>query len=359
MKRGMGVLLLGALLAAPSAWSLGPVTFGAEFTFFNPKDMTTNNGWEKVLLIMEQHLIVAQQFDERFSFDRKSKTFRSPNGWWFSVGPDPAVMEVQSMPATVEVWKRYKDDIQDAIFASAANGGFVPAMFQGGGHINLGTNVFEGNDLLLRNFVVDLINHNELFMGVFNYDLRNARPFQLLTPYQQKMVYEVIARFDKGEYGNATGQMRFLKSVHAAMDSKKRVAICLDDVGMHPQSRIEFRGVRPQASVDVWIRQIDLFYHRLQYLEKITEPIPIRWKVPLFAFDETESARHDLNPPLDPQAALQAFYEYVTESGLKWQDHTDYLWPRWITDGEVAKFEDTQWFHEHEARNGCEAALST
>jgi hypothetical protein len=45
-----------------------------------------------------------------------------------------------------------------------------------------------------------------------------------------------------------------------------------------------------------------------------------------------------LNPPVDPQQALQAFHQYVTESGLRWEDHQDYLWPRWISSGEVERF---------------------
>jgi hypothetical protein len=69
--------------------------------------------------------------------------------------------------------------------------------------------------------------------------------------------------------------------------------------------------------------------------------------------------KHLLQPPIDPQWALRTFYEYVTESGLEWKDHTDYLWPKWITDHEVELFESTRWFKDREAKRNCESLLDS
>ena len=46
---------------------------------------------------------------------------------------------------TVNGFKKYQTDIQDAVFVSAANNNYFPALFRGGGHINVSSYFFEKN----------------------------------------------------------------------------------------------------------------------------------------------------------------------------------------------------------------------
>lgn len=382
-------LLANLFCFGGASWALGPVQFGAEFTFTNIQTFD-QTGMDRVVERMRQHLINDQPDGEKFieediegesvppeqSNSLSHGRFTSPHGWWFEWGPDDGVIEAKTIPADVEFYRRIQGDMQDAIFVSAANEGFAPAPWLGGGHINLGTSVFRGNDLLLRNFLVDMINHNELFLGVFNHDTNNAASFCLQTRRVQRSVYKVIANFDRGRFTGEDSQLNFLKAMHQAMDLESGPCFekwksdhyrwpyqgfNLSHVSRENWSRIELRGVRPQLSMDMWVRQIDLIYHRLLFLEKIKQPLEIKWRVPVKKLDFVK-AEHHLNPPVDPQLAMRSFYTYVTESGLRWVDHRDYLWPQWTWSGALAQFESSNWFKSRERSNAdgaCGAVLAT
>jgi|GEM_PF-1566417 len=381
---GMTIAWLSLFLAHASH-ALGTIEFGPEFTLSDVK-YGSSDKFYNVHTRMQKHLVEDQPEGAKFEVVSEGgpHTFTSPNGWWFSwhqEGGDEwhgASMEVRMKQGTVDYFRHFKNDMQDAIFVSAANEDIIPALFRGGGHINISASAFD-SDLLLRNFVVDLINHDELFLGVFGYDTNNALSFQLLPPRAQLAVYEVIQKFEQGiveGVANPDEQGAFLHQLQQAMQ------FAMDDFifrwGLIEQrgkyfafnfskftsnKRMELRAVRPQASMDMWVRQIDLLAHRLAYLDKIKRPIPILWKVPVKPLSfSVAGENHMLNPPIEPQLAMRAFYEYVTESGLKWQDHRDYLWPQWTwnIDGrpsELEKFEKSQWFTRREKVARCQQEL--
>lgn len=352
-------------------------TFGAEFTFGIPPG--DSDAKKKVIDRQNAHLIDGQPEGEKFwhpAVVPDSSLFISPNGWFFSTGTDPGVIEVRTSPHTVEFWRQFKDDMHDAIFVSAANEGYFPQAFMGGGHINVGLSGFGANSLLIRNFVVDLFNHNELFMGVFNYDTNNALPFGLF-PYDTEMqIKKLIHTFDQGKYIGESGVVDFLKELNnlifngddaflkkwnKSSSRCKFSAVNFSNISMGPDSRIEIRGVRPQASMDVWVHQIELLQNRINYLATFHEPIPLKLNTPLERPIIVEFEGHALNPPVDPQKALEAFHLYVLEAGSKWADQRSYLWPKWLQDGEVDRYEASETFHIYEEtyrREACERALA-
>lgn len=370
------------LLVLPlHGWALN-IVFGPEFTFAPENgrvpveaDIDSLERW------MWNHLVKGQKAAARFSKRTLDEgdyvQFQSPNGWSFTLSSDPGVIEIQMLPMSVEMFDRFKADIQDAIFASASNIRFFPSRFTGGGHINMSCQEFKKNPLLFRNFIVDLFNHNELFMGIFGYDTNNAIPWYLKN--RNDAFKEVIARFDSGRYEEDFNQ--FVTDLELAMNTtadrfikywdirppeaqmiepKKRSAkghmVNLENI--ITEDRFEIRAVRPQASMDVWVRQIRLFKERLEFLAKNKTAIPIEPLVRVAAID-FEGRKHHLNPPVRAEDALRAFYVYVTESGLKWQDHRDYLWPDWIENGELERFENSDWFKRRESPlKRCEANLS-
>lgn len=378
----MKCLLIAILLLMPLRLFALDVEFGPEFTFA-PEIGGDPGVEERIVLtkLMWNHLVKNQKAAAKFSkkeIDEDYTQFESPNGWSFTVSNDPGVIEVQMRPMTVEMYEHYKVDIQDAIFASASNLRFFPARFTGGGHINMSCTAFRNNPLLFRNFLVDLYNHNELFLGVFGYDTNNAISWNLKD--NAAAFAQTIQAFDAGDY--TSNFVEFVSDIDMAMNTNmdrfvkiwdkrspdlqireprirgaRTHMINLDNV--ETQNRFEIRAIRPQASVDMWVRQIRLFKKRLEYLEKMKAPIPIAPIVPMAGIDIVNKEHH-LNPPVQAQAALRAFYQYVTEAGEQWQDHRDYLWPDWIENGELDRFEKSDWFQRREplTEKSCEEKLT-
>ena len=345
-------------------------TYGPEFTVTsNYGDVRTGEDLALNKKLIE-HLIENQPEGAKFRQNIKLgypplDRYESPNGWWFAFRTDPGVIEIQMKPMTVKDFKKYQSDMQDAIFVSAANVGLFPWDYQGGGHINIGVGAFDGNPLLLRNFIVDYFNHNELALGVLNYDTLNAASLSIQNSNSIEAVQELLNRFDQNEFGNNySGVRRFLGDLNFfrsrssdffAHHGRGKNTDMSFDAAASGDERIEIRAVRPQKSIDRWVKQIELLDARINYLAKIKTPIPLKFKVNVKPFP-TNPTHEELqyrrfNPPVDPQEALRAFYEYVNESGLKWSDYVSDLWPKWIADGEVKKFEASKWFKRREAKN--------
>jgi hypothetical protein len=312
---------------------------------------------------MREHLIVNQPEGEKFYMGAMGH-FNSPEGWDFELTVDGQAVEVKMHPMTVADYKKFESNIQDAIFVSAANVGAHPALYLGGGHINIGLQELLHDPLHVRNFIVDFINHAELSMGIMNYDTNNALPHALGLPQQWQQLKDVISEFDKTPNPETFDVYLLAHNINSIYSGSGG----LDDEFHHqwgllcrgkytaisffrlysniPEiARIEIRSVRPQTSIDTFNHQISLFRGRLKYLKNIRQPIPLKLEVnlknPIFPTGE-----HRLTPPIDPQEALRAFYRYVTESGELWKDHRSYIWPQWLSDGELEKFENSEWFKE-------------
>lgn len=357
-------VLLILTLAVLQASALEPVLFGPEFTFMPARGLRHKD----IVNILRRHLVRGQPSGAEFTEHTKGYEdrlqFTSPNGWWLALYRDSGGWEFNTNPMTVEQFRQYSADIQDAVFMSAANAGYLPALWQGGGHINIDMTNFKKNPLLFRNFIVDLLNHNELFLGAFSYgavntdshSLGNAQSIRLGIPGRRRLNYADLSGFLKPT-------LAYLDQLHVR--GQLTYTKVLDQLGMldlygsaftfknYDDGRLEIRAVRPQTGLDVFIRQIDLFERRLKYLEKLKRPIPFEPRVAIARVDDEM-----LTPPLNPQAALRSFYIYVRESGLEWKDHRDYLWPQWRTGGDLETFESSPWFLRRESKaKSCASQL--
>lgn len=364
--------------------------FGPEFTFVNwdPYTQTissANSGTAAhsgYLLRARQHLVESQPELEKFNESANAK-FTSPEGWDFTISTDPGVTEVQMAPQTVQFFSEHSSNMQDAIFETAHSANLIASLFQGGGHINIGRNIFEANPLLFRNFLVDFLNHSELSMGILSYDTNNAAPLPLLSDSVQNGIKEAIETFDQNYKEDPSGRLLAYHNLHNSLlrllvysnfrviwPDRNRYIYKHSAISFQGNSpRIEIRSVRPQASFDVWVRQIRLFRNRLLYLSQFKEPIAHELKVKPFSDDILVDAKYVYEPPIDPQLALRAFYEYVTGAGELWQNHRDYLWPAWvyplnkpIEESELYKFENSDWFKQKEKTEdnpaGCKELIS-
>jgi hypothetical protein len=349
----------------------GPL-FGPEFT-------VQGEYGDDLLRHLESHLIDHQPPGEKFSNPlRKDYKFESPDNWWFDVWPDSGGMgiEIHTKPMTVDDFEKVSGDMEDAIFVSTRNLNMWPALFRGGGHINMDLNYFTDKPILFRNFLVDFVNHSELAMGILNYDTNNAVPIPL-SPEIFNQFKQKIALFDQVIQDSSPANFRspalttlLAELIYEGIESidhpfgdqwqwpegspiTKYTSISLyhsygleDDAGSR---RIEIRSVRAQGGMDQWLRQIRLLRDRLRFLHKTYGEtlLPISVKVPI---DFVSPEFNKLVPPVKPQRALQAFFVYVREAGHQWMDHRDYLWPAWIArqpgeaKSELELFEESDWF---------------
>jgi hypothetical protein len=336
--------------------------FGPEFTF-DTED--TNIDYELVLNRMYAHLVLGQPDGEKFERPFPNR-FVSPDGWYFILTTDGSVLEVQMKPMTVDEYKAHAVNIQDAVFVSAANERSFPALYKGGGHINIGLKELEHDPLLVRNFIVDYINHAELAMGIMNYDTHNALPVNLIREEQGEHLNNLIQNYDAipESEKNLLHLYALLSNIRAVIGGGANhnddfcaswgtfcrgkmtsIAFVNAKAGSPESSRLEIRAVRPQKDINTFNHQISLFRSRLKYLKTIRHPIPLKLEVRITNPIQPYSV-HKLTPPIDAQEALRAFYRYVTESGELWKNHRNYIWPQWIWDGELKKFEASRWFKE-------------
>ena len=204
--------------------------------------------------------------------------------------------------------------------------------------------------MLARNFIVDFWNHSELSMGALNYDTNNALPLALYQPETLERIRGILASCDGGAYGDGPEEVaRFLAHINEALiEGNGRINGARR--GKHHDlnfsaNRVEIRSVRPQASVDIWLNQIELIESRiLRHLKPMTAPLPLKFLVPPnFPLKIDEYGPSDeFVPPVRPARAIKAFHRYVTETGLDWRNHRGYIWPGWQEDLKVFECESGQ-----------------
>jgi hypothetical protein len=348
---------------------LGEPKFGPEFTFYSDEVFRAPGiQYFQYVQALLGHLVHNQPAGAKFVHGPDEDIhdqFVSPSGWRLSVSTDPGVIEVHTNPMTVEGFETFQSDMQDGIFVTAANLEMFPALFVGGGHLSIDGEFLLERPLLMRNLLADLlVNHVELFLGIFGYDTNNALPLILVHPGALDKIRKAFKDYD--DRFKANGSESILTLVKAlniiasnySYDAYQRYWIKIKKEAMsgrynkygavnfshiqdgNGQSRLELRGVRPQASMDVWIRQIRLVRNRLRYLSTIDKPIPLirpfNLKVP--NYNKFATTHHALQPPVSAHVALKNFRKFVEESGERIEDHLDYVWPRWHTDGSVQSF---------------------
>ncbi len=309
----------------------------------------------------------------------------SNTGATYWLGVDPAVLEMGTLPMTAAEFHKHSGEIQNVIFDTASDIGLTPQLFTGGGHINIGTYGFRNNRRLLLNFIVDFYNHPELSMGVFGYDTNNAINLRMVDPhlkilrrsvealrqseidkYSYKIFVEILSdgllAHEKDPYHSFWLAQRGISQTF--QPRYNNVALEVRNPTDTPENiRLEFRAVRPQATAKMFARQVELLRARMRYLEQLKANLELEDEpIPLIKARTLEENIYD--PPIDPQLALARFHQYVTESGLNWSDYQDFIWPKWVTDGELERFNQRLKIETHtsqskkkRSRNDCASLL--
>lgn len=346
------------------------ITFGPEFTLATPDGvpMLHSNKTEiknAYLEALDNHLIEKQTEAAKFLFSTPGK-FTSPNGWHFEVDTDPGVLEIKMNPMTLKESERFEDDINDAIFVTASNTGLIPSLFMGGGHLNIGIEQLLKHPMLLRNFLVDLYNNDFLNQGIFGYNLLAALPPSFFSEDDQRNIKKAFDFFDSSAEPDVDAFLSALRRAQYSVrddygnggSRNKHTAISLNNTSKtNGTARIELRAFRPQADYHVWVKQIRLIQNRIKYLSLIDKPIKFNPVIPYMKDNEhPEDIQQTLvNPLIQPEQALRAFYTYLEEMGEDWYEHRYMIWPKWVKDIETGKselenFEKTDWFLQREAQ---------
>ncbi len=245
--------------------------------------------------------------------------------FWFEIGVDPAVLEVTAKPMTLEEVKANESLIQSLVFDSAFEVGLTPHRRLGGGHIHLDIEThFNHNELVFRNFVVDLFNSPELFMGALSHDYLNAPPTEVLERVVSDAIAAALFELDLGVINLEELTDRILdayKKGNRMSDFAKYHAVNLS----HTRT-LEIRGFRPQTSARHYIADLEILDRRIRLLENLTYPLKYTPKDYSNSFSYEVSANlHTYTTHLEPEVILKSFAEYLAEIGLKLSDYAEWL----------------------------------
>lgn len=349
---GLRVLLtLFVLLSACLAQASEPL-FGPEFTFTNDELQAEHEAFQRpdratpipmgpsprlAALRAAVQEIVAQcartrrcalAEDPRPMEHRTSFRFDYADGFYFNVTLDPGVLEVQAKPLTAAGWAQAQERLQADLFDCMERVGLKPHSVAGGGHINIGLRSAFNNDVhLLRNFIVDYMNHPEL-AHVFGEQWANGPHLVSLGTERKQAFKAVIDRFDaaRGEgwnieslvtaiekevYTKSTHFMHFPEKYHALNLNTAREALADRN-----ERRLELRAQAAQRSAADWVAQVTLFAKRIEWLrEKTRNGERLAVEIPKNIHNAKERAA----------AYTKRFLAYVTEMGQNWQKYVPFM----------------------------------
>jgi hypothetical protein len=297
-------------------------TFGAEFTFTNDQILAAQQGSyvnsdaseahrEKMAEAVRRTCGNCTITREQNSYGVDTLRVTYPDGFYFLIATDPAVVEVQTKPATTSDLRRQAGRMARDIFGAAKAAGMAPSeRGTGGGHIHIGYHSSTGGDLLLmRNILVDFANHPELANGILAHDHWNSQPIQALPQENQEAFKKIIEDFDRGQIRDiVTFANRIQDEVynwHRANWSppKKYQAFNvtrLADLKWAPEERtFEIRSIKPQRSLAEYLALTNLLEGRIEYLRTKKSPVPLR-----------------IPGTMTPRQGYESFARFSAEAGI-------------------------------------------
>lgn len=304
------------------------LTFGAEFTFTNQKILKASNSSGSIVNIPEA-VEAAEAFRDEVlrrchgcsvlaetnSYGVTVYKVTYPDGWYFVIATDPAVVEVQTKPSTLETIRSLQTRMQTDIFDAAKTVGIVPDRDTGGGHIHFDYKAStDGNVRRLRNLVVDFANHPELAQGLWAFDFHNSGPIAALPPTQRKAFEQLIADVDSGVVKTAYQFVtRLRKEVynyhkHGWEPADKYHALNVNRINdrrfAEESKTLELRSIRPQKSAAEFLALIEVIDGRVE-LNK-TRSAPLELNLPRVGYYEGLDSK-----------AFQKHLSYVAEAGVE------------------------------------------
>ncbi len=268
-------------------------TYGAELTFTNSEILESQRAlrsgtinsdmserYQKLLIdkILENCLDCSvEKHIDKYGLEYGRILY--PDGWYFNVTLDPAVVEVTAKPIPDSKLQEYTKRLDRDLYANARELGLRPSRNTGGGHIHFGAqSFFEGNPEYFRDFMVDMYNHGELAEGIFADDHYNSPPIKAHPKAQRDAFIRTIEAFDNDPEDSIIGLG--LKIREGTYDyqvanwgpTEKYQAINIERMVVEgfeaSEETIEVRSIRPQQNGEQFALIANLFKKRMEYLKR-------------------------------------------------------------------------------------------
>lgn len=315
------IIVVLSLVSSP-AWAQAPL-WGAEMTFFVPTlELNEHPTHLEILNAAETLLDFAPKGTRLQRSDEPSLIL--PSGFEIRLTPDGQVIEVVNRPASLQEWRRNQKSLQKLLFEGMASLGYRPHPVFGAGHLNGGLQTLFKNDvMLLKAFMTDFFNTPVVAMvlGSPRHDREYAKgPWSLARHYQLELVNILKARHHdlrhfSRDYHDFLRRANLDNVGRNDYGAEKYVALRIREVHEPEISRLEFRTVRPQQSIQDFILVAELFEKRLQYL--IANP-----RIASKPFQPQNELQ-------DVTVGLRQFVKYVEETGLDPADYSRFIAPEW------------------------------
>lgn len=272
--------------------------FGLEFTLTNqmivnegnrnPKDYSTANNplkksaFDKFVSLLKEKCLITADCTTSETRDKHGPALKVTfkDGYFFTVGIDAAVLEVNAKPVTRIAFRQYTERMQSYVFDLGRRADLTPHERAGQGHIHISNKAFNRDALLLRNFFVDFQNRPELIFGALGNHLLNSPPLAAQKPTQRENLVEVLKDLDNRAYSIDD----FVDAIH----SKVYTGSHSGDWGSYTyyqafnmtrmwkgenDGTLEIRSFRPQRSPHEFELQTKLLERWIQKLRSVRTPV--------------------------------------------------------------------------------------
>ena len=277
--------------------------FGLEFTFTNNEiiqeantltDVSDTSGlfdykvkpkyWKKLSDLIKAKCIASGDCFMGMTMDKHDVAFlvRFKDGFNFSVGSDSKVLEANAQPNTLLSYKLVLDRLDKYLFQSAREVGLEPHHKLGGGHIHISRRAFKENSLAFRNFFVDFQNRPEIALGVFGQSYENAPMLSVLKQSQRTAFEKALISFKNAKNMSID---QFVKLINTKVYTQSfrpewgspthYQALNLNRMAWEDQlATLEIRSFRPQKSVEIFYKQIQLLSRWIEKMQEVQYEIP-------------------------------------------------------------------------------------
>jgi len=332
--------LLAPKPAGPRPLKLAPekaYMFGLEFTVTNqtivnegnrnPKDYSLSNNPVKAQALYKFWEMLAEKCQSHpgcrstMSRDKHDQALRLDfeDGFYFTVGNDSAVIEINAKPQTIEGFRKVKHYLEDFVFDIAKQIDLNPHQRAGQGHIHVSRVALNGDAKLLRNFFVDFQNRPEIAYGALGNHLLNSPPLAAEKPHQREALKNILQQLDaKRRYSIED----FVNAVHRNVYTSSHAG----DWGSYDyyqafnmtrllkaesSATIEIRSFRPQRNTHEFELQTRLISRWIEHLRMRETPIEYNMAD---KYDHTG------------QEIVDGYYKLIKELNLSWNEFK-YLLP--------------------------------
>jgi hypothetical protein len=255
----------------------------------------------------------------------------TPEGFWFKITMDQTVLEVLTEPMTFDQLAQRSEILEELIWKTGKKAYVAPHKRLGGGHLHLDIESHFGNDrMLFRNFIVDLVNRPELFMGGLGLNYFNAPPLSFYSAKENKVFKKIIAEFDKTPDMSIVGLMERMNSFYESLQhpvmptpNSKFQAVNFKHFEM---GTLEIRAVKPQVSAEHALRLVRMFESRIEVLKKTKKLIKV--KVPDHSsFYQAERIKgfRIYTHALDASQIMASVQDYARAGGLEENFYQDFV----------------------------------